>query len=361
MCIRDRYKIYKMNNELLEIWKKRGITPQGSVQPKAEEKKTAPSFIPTAPKPEPVKAAPFQPAAANPPAKVPPPTKHKTANDEMREIMEKRTAMQANPEPQKAAPKRTYLNEMQRVGDAMKNKPTFQPMEFSKKKTAAEEMLEIMQKRQAPPQPKEEEPPQEPDTPPKEEVPINQPSPKTTAEAKKLTASEEMKEIMKKKAAETIQAKEEPKRKTANEEMQEIMRLKGEKRTVLEPVKEKKPTSVEEMKQTLSAEQVHEKARAPVVPHEVREVAKIDQDEQMRKIKEQLESQIRFKAGDNLELKPKPPIEQVENRPLEAQEMAEIVDGAQEAEAKRKDSEGSDEPKDNPNVSHKPSGLFADD
>lgn len=347
-----------MSNELLELWKKRGITPQGSAQPKVEEKKAPPSFIPTAPKPEPVKAAPYQPAAVNPPAKVPPPTKHKTANDEMREIMEKKAAMQANPEPQKAAPKRTYLNEMQ---DTMKSKPGFQPMEFPKKRTAAEEMLEIMQKKQAPPQPKEE-PPQEPDTAPKEEAPVKQAPPESTAETKKLTASEEMKEIMKKRAAEAVQAKEEPKRKTANEEMQEIMRLKGEKKTVLEPVKERKPVYIEEMKHTLSsAGQVHEKAKAPIASHEVQGVTKIDQDEQMRKIKDLLESQIKFKAGDNLELKPKPVIEQAEELPLETQEIPEAAGEVQTTEAKRKDSEGSDEPQDNPNVSHKPSGLFADD
>jgi len=311
-----------MSNELLEAWKKRGIGP---AQPKVEQKKNPPQFVPMGFKGEDTKIS-----SSNPPA--PAPTKHRAANDEMREIMKKKEEVQANIEAQKSAPKPTYLNPTQ---DTKKEVPS-QPKEFSNPKQGVTQVKEI--------QPKEIQ---------QKKIEVKK------EEKKKMTANDEMREIFKNRAN-PVKIKEEPKKKTANEEALEIMKMKEKTEPKVEPMKEKKPTDLEEMKKTISSAGTVQTKVKPSKP--IKEIKNIDQDEQMKRIKELLESQIRFTAGDNLELKPKIITEDIEEQHEEPiiEQQAEVIQEEQQ-EARKEESEDSDEPKDNPEAAQKPAGLFADD
>ena len=356
-----------MSNELFEMWKKRGINPQGGPVPKIDQKKTStnppPSYVPT--------------LSAKP---APPAEKRKTANDEMREIMEKKEIAQDKPAPSKPEVKRTYLNEAPKpietvhkvpvpdkketANDEMKKimetkpVPSYKPKEVTKKKTANEEMQEIMQAKGSQGfQPREvtkkktaneemqeimkmkeaqeiqsrgvtkkktandemqEIMKQKSEVPEKPaevinkrtEIPQSEPikpaPPKLKEPVKKRTANDEMREIMERKGMQQMNIKESTKRKTANEEMEEIMRSKGEHQAP-PPVKEKKQTYMEEMKRTIPSGGAINKGSASksAGPPPTWEIKKIEDDSQMNQLKAMLEAQIRFNQGDTLEMKPK--------------------------------------------------------
>lgn len=342
-----------MSNELLEKWKKMGIRKDAPAASAARhEEKKVPAFhapIPapapaststSAPMPKPVAqprsnphtTAPTQeygvhkyipgavskaPAVETKPVVAEKPRESKT--DEMKRIMADRAAESQAPAPAAPAPvvRKTHTDEMKETMVTKAAAPAPRPVE-QKRKTYMDEMNEIMKAKAA------------------AAGGASQPM-----EQKRRTYMDEMNDIMKSKAGEKAAqpAKQDPKHKSATEEMQDIMRAKAEQPAPAAfPVSESQKKVHEYVKEVKPVQPVAiptPAKSAAAAPADV-VVKSIDEDEEMRKMRELLEANIRFNQGDTLEWKkkPEPVIEAAPAQPAaEAQALGTVPAPEQQAAA----------------------------
>jgi hypothetical protein len=316
-----------MSGELFNVWKKFGKAVSAPAQQPEQKKVPKPEYIPPAPQGsaavpaglpvnsiyvESVNKSKEQPKSGShteemkavmktvqqiPAAQ--PVEKKASAKNEMEEIMKKKSSL-----PQQVAPeskRKTYTEEM---ADIMRNKTSGQlpsQQAVPKKANYTEEMKNIMQAKGT-----------------------NSPFKPASEPVKRTTYNDEMKKIFEGKAnlQNQQQLKQEAKRKSATEEMNEIMKAKEKMQVQAQanPIEKRKEYNEEVKPAQANVQEGAQKAEMPAVQQEKPKAQKIEEDEELKKIKDSIEEKVKFGPGDNLEMKKVvPPVIQAEIQPIPLQ------------------------------------------